>query len=243
MMTTRSRDIVRSCLYSPAVTVKIGKEEKAFVLSRELLCRQSAYFEKAFGASSSFKESKSRICVLSDIPVGIFRIFSAWVYGSGLCYIGENNGNAMKDDDFEMFAGQASEIRAFARLLHHRDLREKKDPSAPSNLTTTCAPLDPDRPTTWPWALLVNLYIFGDRFDTKQLRVDVIDWMMTKAEGSSEDLTFLTVTHAFDNTPASSPLRSFLVHHMAYNCVFDNRRNDIATLPIELLVRVLEINT
>lgn len=93
------------------MTVKIGKEEKAFVLSRELLCRQSAYFEKAFGASSSFKESKSRICVLSDIPVGIFRIFSAWVYGSGLCYIGENNGNAMKDDDFEMFAGQASEIR------------------------------------------------------------------------------------------------------------------------------------
>lgn len=122
-------------------------------------------------------------------------------------------------------------------------MRERKDPSAPSKLTTTCAPLDPDRPTTWPWALLVNLYIFGDRFDTKQLRVDVIDWMMTKAEGSSEDLTFLTVTHAFDNTPASSPLRSFLVHHMAYNCVFDNRRGDIATLPIEFLVRVLEINT
>jgi len=43
------------------VTVKIGKEEKAFVLSRELLCRQSAYFEKAFGASSSFKEKSINV--------------------------------------------------------------------------------------------------------------------------------------------------------------------------------------
>ena len=271
----RSRTPVREILYSPIVSVslKVGDNLETFQLHRDLLCRESLYFRKAF--NGSFRESEIKSSTLQDVRTDDFRIFAAWLYSGRLCFVPQTEGQEMSDEskgkdeaEDEKALSATIEIPLFAEWANSAATMSPVKPAAsdlngPLRLPVVVQPgidivttpqdqSDPikedeepernisDRPITWTWRMLVNLYILGDRLDVPQFRIDVIDIM---GERLFESLPFLPdVEHAFDNLPKSSPLLTFLIHAFAHYEIFAQEPEAYESLPPEFLVGIIRTN-
>lgn len=229
--------INRSILYSPAVVnIKVGEQAKLFVINRQLICKQSKFFEKAF-SGERFIEGQTGECTIKDVNVGIFRIFSAWLYGMCLTYVAEEG----QDDDMAELYTTSSSKKSADSSLSSDTLTTASESTEPdtSNFEATDIPTQPE---TWSWTVMVELYIFADRFDVRRLRADVID-LMAWAKGMPQ---YRTIRRAFDGVPKSSPLRAFLILESAYLTYFDvddNHQEPYADLPRDFLVGVMRVNS
>src|ERR1700743_293994 len=67
-----------SLVLCSVVTIKVGPEEKLFVVHQDLICHFSKYFNAAF--NGSFAEATSKEINLPDVEVQIFEIFVGWLY-------------------------------------------------------------------------------------------------------------------------------------------------------------------
>jgi hypothetical protein len=60
------------------VTLIVGKEKKAYILHKNLLCLYSDYFRAAF--NGQFKEATERKLELPDVETSLFDEFQVWLY-------------------------------------------------------------------------------------------------------------------------------------------------------------------
>jgi hypothetical protein len=60
------------------VTLIVGKEKKAYILHKNLLCLYSDYFRAAF--NGQFKETTERKLELPDVETSLFDEFQVWLY-------------------------------------------------------------------------------------------------------------------------------------------------------------------
>ena len=202
----------RKFLYSSSVTIGVGQPEVPFLVNRDLLCDRSEYFAKAF--SGSFVESKVDTLTIVDINPGIFRIFVAWLYGGKLQYIPEKDNGDMQSE----FPGS-------------KQIKEDGD------IWST----DPSAAKTWLWQTLIDLYIFGDRFNAPLFCRKVIDTLIDKGQEHRGYLpNHLEIKHAFAVTAKGSPIRLFLVDLFAYRGI-SLKKEETVTLPPEFMAAVLEI--
>lgn len=72
-------------------------------------------------------------------------------------------------------------------------------------------------PSSWPTHVLVELYIFADRLDINELRIDLIAALKDSVDTSSYSLYTPAYDYIDSNTTAKSPLRRFVVDQLAYD--------------------------
>ncbi|THZ56259.1 hypothetical protein D6C88_09277, partial [Aureobasidium pullulans] len=150
-------------LYSaPMTTILVGSEQERFVVHKALLCNKSKYFTKAL--TGSFEESKTGIVKLDDVSPVLFRIFVTWLYDNVIRYTAPDDSHNLEED--------LGSIKS----------------------CDTCSQNAPDRdgdvPSTWPYCALIELYLFGDRFDAQQFRVETIDALSYALDKQDNGMSF-----------------------------------------------------
>lgn len=113
--------------------------------------------------------------------------------------------------------------------------RKAKRPAEPK--------LNAESPKSWSWGILIDLYIFGDRFDVPKWRNAIINAAIDKILDDLVWQDLPAIKYAFENLPSGSPLLKLLVHQCAYNEVISVKDAFLVKMPPEYLVRVLEITT
>ncbi|THZ61392.1 hypothetical protein D6C86_04409 [Aureobasidium pullulans] len=200
-------------LYSaPMTTILVGSEQERFVVHKALLCNKSKYFTKAL--TGSFEESKTGIVKLDDVSPVLFRIFVTWLYDNVIRYTAPDDSHNLEED--------LGSIKS----------------------CDTCSQNAPDRdgdvPSTWPYCALIELYLFGDRFDAQQFRVETIDALSYALDKQDNGMSFEEHYYICKNTSARSPLRQFAIHRMAYTTIFKTEELEIwSELPSEYLAQVM----
>jgi hypothetical protein len=67
-----------SAALSGSIIVKVGSEEKKYLVHKALLSHHSGYFRGAL--SSSFKETDNGVIPLDDVDTEVFDVFVNWIY-------------------------------------------------------------------------------------------------------------------------------------------------------------------
>ncbi|TIA22659.1 hypothetical protein D6C80_01113 [Aureobasidium pullulans] len=94
------------------------------------------------------------------------------------------------------------------------------------------------RPETWPWRVLIGLYVLGDYLDAHVVRIAAVDAMILRHE-KSDLMTFDDIDFAFANTSPDSKLRELLVHITTYDLdIGSTAREDLIGMPNEFLVDI-----
>lgn len=154
-------------------SILVGLDKKKFVIHQALLCSKSQYFTKAL--TGSFEESHTGIVTLEDISPVVFRIFVTWLYNRKLVYtVSDERSNIRQDFDSLEFS--VSDLKRWQ--FDHED------------------------PLTWPSHVLVHLYIFADRLDVKELRIDILNALRDSEERSMYSLSVGTYRYISSNTTA-----------------------------------------
>jgi len=206
------------------VSIKAGEAGKEFRVHKNLICDQSPYFERAF--NGGFTEGQSGQVVLQDTQEYALRIVLTWLYTGRLEYVPAAEGSdlptALTLSDHERYA---------ARGATTTEEEEER-------LNEECAKQKNNDPKTWLWSILLDLYIFGDRYDMIRLRRTLIDIAIAKDAISSITPSNNTIRCAFANLASNSPMRQFLIDHCAFNRIIHDSDDD-RTLPTEFLCGML----
>ncbi|THY28524.1 hypothetical protein D6D01_03866 [Aureobasidium pullulans] len=92
-------------------------------------------------------------------------------------------------------------------------------------------------PETWPWRVLVSLYVLGDYLDAQVVRIAAVDVMILRHE-KSDVMTFDDIDFAYANTSPDSKLRELLVHITTYDFDIGSIARDLIGMPNGFLVDV-----
>ena len=98
---------------------------------------------------------------------------------------------------------------------------------------------DPDDPITWDWQSLFQVYVFGDKYDTKHFRKCIIEVIqlkvLQKMPRGYVNPAVSDFTYAFGVLPAASPLYKFLVDVLVYFIHPGDDVSESSALPPEVL--------
>ncbi|KAK4896653.1 hypothetical protein LTR27_005573 [Elasticomyces elasticus] len=169
-----------------------------YQVPRGLIRASSEYFDKAFG--DQFEEGQSGRIVLDEVQPWVFECFIGWLYTQKVFWEHQSVGKygdstraqPKADDDF---------------------LHPIEDPAL-----TEAALLDP---VNWKWYPLFTLYIFADMYETRRLRIAVMEAIQCKTfqrkpvEYPLASLRDCSVVLGM--LPDSSPLYKFLLDHATYD--------------------------
>lgn len=136
--------------------------------------------------TGSFEESKTGTVQLEDVSPILFKILVNWLYHSKVAYTISDDGSNIDQD--------------FAGFQHAEKQNE----------------LNADDASTWPKHVLVELYVLADRFDTKELRRNTIDALLTAIKQSKTSLERESYMFIGSNTTAESPLWKLAMDRLAY---------------------------
>ena len=240
------------------VTIKVGPEQTPFCMHKAIVCSQSTYFEKAF--NGRLEEATTGVITLADIDVDLFRIISAWLYTGMLQQ--EATGGPIGCQTFSTLEfGRQSEPTTPDRTLSVSNLAEQTESGSESSswsstdnstqteyrtIDQTSAALnlsdqtdsEYDKPETWEWEMLVDLYILADRLVIIKLRYALIDAMITKCSTSCP--APYIIRRVYDQTPTSSSLRDLVTDIWAYSSHIDFSGEDVQHLPTEFWVPLVK---
>ncbi|KAK5725002.1 hypothetical protein LTR17_013388 [Elasticomyces elasticus] len=204
-----------------------GRELIEYQVPCGLIRASSEYFDKAFG--DSFEEGKSGRIVLDQVQPWVFECFIGWLYTQKVFWEHQSVGKygdstraqPKVDDDF-----------------YHGD-----DAASPEE-----ALLDP---VNWDWYSLFTLYIFADMYETKRLRVAVMEEIQVKTfqlkPVAYQFASVLDCSMVFGKLPDSSPLYKFLLDHATFDTLpgsltevwkYDEFPQSVL---LELMVRALQL--
>ncbi|THW20321.1 hypothetical protein D6D24_02348 [Aureobasidium pullulans] len=207
----KSLDKIKLLCNTRMATIIVGSQKKKFGVHQALICDRSQYFNKAF--TGSFQEAETGIVELKDVSPVLFQIFVGWLYYDKLIYTVLDEGSSVAED-FE-------------------------------NLETSIE-IDLDGPDvvgqdpyTWPYHVIIELYMFADRFDVKALRIDTLDVFIESTLKNQRTIFSSSFEYIWTHTHASSPLRKFVVHDLAYHSVYEEGARWWLGLPKEMLIEVL----
>ncbi|KAF2788011.1 hypothetical protein K505DRAFT_421411 [Melanomma pulvis-pyrius CBS 109.77] len=202
------------------VELNVGENGTPFMVHKDLLCSQSEYFRRAF--NGRFQESEDGFTHVTDVSENTFKIFQQWLYGQvarGATSVktsferlmvtdnpmrngkdkneAGNNGNAGhsysvdSDDDNDDADGEQDE-----------QVEEKSEADKRYHELIDC---------------FLDLFIFADRYETRQLRNDIISAMRNYNSEIGYFPTLECVPKAFEHLPATSTFCQYLIRTYAWN--------------------------
>ena len=221
-------DVNNSELFAPTiVTIKVGNQD--FQIPRPLICSHSVYFEKAF--KGRFQEGKNGVVTLSDdADPEEFGVFVGWLYTQR---IGMQIDTKMSNTD--TFDPDNAES---ASLSTKTDVYEQDFEEINGNRVPVAE--NPVDPTTWNWARLFKLYIFGDAYDSRGFRNCVMEVIQIKAFQERPKFYIYPspsqLCIAFNGLPLSSRLYQSLLDMLTYLLVPYGTESDYENLPSAVIV-------
>ena len=96
-----------------------------------------------------------------------------------------------------------------------------------------------DRPETWAWQMLMDLYFLADRLTLHKLRNALIDAMIRRSQDDPPDSPQL-VQQIYEQTTSLSPLRALVLDAWAYDTLIAIEPYELRVLPKEFLGSLLE---
>lgn len=255
------------------VTIEVGAEKEHFVVHQSFLCAKSPYFDKALSGSfqeattrfirlPEFSPILFRIFVawlyhgsLSYLPtVGrtveedfkslIIPEGGAEPYVTDQCKMQGDPGEEESDSDDSIDDIRKSPPGHVVVNNTGNDTAPTSESveSTEDSVTKTTIPLEDD-PTTWPFHIIIQLYVLADYLQTRELKADSMNALIDAGEKQMcvEDLN--EIQYVYNKTPAGSPLRKYMVHHAAYWYPFENDGPTYEILPVEFLAAVMVTNS
>jgi hypothetical protein len=246
------------------VELFVGENETKFVVHKELLCAHSDYFQRAF--KGKFQESEDGFIRVTEVSEATFRIFQQWLYGQlirdaisvrktpyEIATMGldeDENGhngietendaaNAMDDDDDDDDDNSSEEeVEGEGEDEDEDEEMQDDEEDAENEVAIYYYQL---------MESIVELYVLADRYETRQLRNDVITALRgyNKETDCYPDLH--TVLKAYEKLPESSTLCQYIIKTNAlhWNPAKDSekeRREIYPLLPYDFTLNVMLIN-
>lgn len=140
-------------------------------------------------------------------------------------------------------------FRIFVSWLYDRRLQyARSDPlvSANDEFAMVVSPktnADEQQPETWPFFILVRLFLLGDRFDAWEFRTAAIDAMIQERRKTQKPPRQSVINHAFEHTTEGSPLRKLLIHMHAYHTKRCQSASRYYEMPVEFLAGMVVVMT
>ncbi|KAF2166413.1 hypothetical protein M409DRAFT_23053 [Zasmidium cellare ATCC 36951] len=204
-------------------------EEEQFQVPRGLICAYSAYFDSVF--RKQFVESDTGRSVVDDVRPWAFRVFIGWLYFQRISYIGDrtepktfraashtidlshdttlNENSSSFGTDLDWEHSNATETSAFApntSTSHHKEVTGPRHRPCLRDKCDICEMIDDQDPLTWNWQDLFELYVFGEKYDVRSFRMNVLEVMQKKrlARQAHAFPNPTALRYLFDNIPAGS---------------------------------------
>ncbi|THX84082.1 hypothetical protein D6D04_02635 [Aureobasidium pullulans] len=207
----KSLDKIKLLCNTRMATIIVGSQKKKFGVHQALICDRSQYFNKAF--TGSFQEAETGIVELKDVSPVLFQIFVGWLYYDKLIYTVLDEGSSVAED--------------FENLETSIEI----DLDGPDVVGQD--------PSTWPYHVIIELYMFADRFDIEALRIDTLDVFIDSTLANQRIMLISNAVYIWAHTHVSSPLSKFLVHELAYQSAYEKGATWWHWLPKEMLIEVL----
>ena len=162
------------CKIKYAVRGAADLPPEMFVVPRQLICSKSSYFQSLF--EGSFQESHSGRARLYDVRPWVFRVFIAWLYHQAIYYVPE------RTEPPKFFQTELSDT---PMLSSPNEYSHTSDDDAWTNETDEGEQADICEsnlkdPVTWPYFWLFELYVFADKYPSREFRNDILDIIRTK---------------------------------------------------------------
>lgn len=178
---------------SVMVTIKVmeGETEQTFQVPQELLCTKSAYFAGAY--AKGFKEADTREIELKDAQGWVVRVLISWLY-TGRVFLQHEDAPARtakrKFEDVEEAVQDGRRVSAFPGRVSAIEeglavqavpaptpqvIKDRHQGHMPRITTERSDIVRVANPVSWPWAWLIELYAFTDQYDTRELRMLVLE--------------------------------------------------------------------
>jgi hypothetical protein len=237
------------------VELFVGENETKFVVHKDLLCAHSDYFQRAF--KGKFQESEDGFTRVTDVSEVTFRIFQQWLYGQLI-----RDAVSIKKTPYEIATMGSDEDenaddgkRTENDATNAMDDDEDDDEDASSEEVVEGEDEDEDEDEEMEVAVyyyqlmesIVDIYVFADRYETRQLRNDVITALRgyNKETDCYPDLH--TVLKAYEKLPDSSTLCQYIIKTNAlhWNPAKDSekeRKEIYPLLPYDFTLNVMLIN-
>ncbi|GAB7340370.1 hypothetical protein MBLNU457_6815t1 [Dothideomycetes sp. NU457] len=210
-------DILQRMVHSDMVTLKVGPQKKVFRVHKNLIIAQSEYFKKAF-TGPAWEESHTQVIDLDDAIAILVNVVVAWLYTGRVHYITE-----------------------------HVSDQEAVNLTATAELSPSGQPLkipEFENPDRWDLSLLVELYIFADRYFFCELKKDllrhIVDNLHNKRWIPEVEEEAKLLGYIWTSLPRGSGLKTLILDVWAFNFDWEMDENIAALLPRELLTGLLK---
>jgi hypothetical protein len=251
------------------VTIEVGPEKEHFVVHQSFLCAKSPYFDKALSGSFQEAITRSvRLPEVSPVLFRIFVAWLYYGNLSYLPPIGKTARKDFDSLEIteeiveqslipqrqvqdsvsnEVCDSDDSDDEGTETLPDPVVNIESVDSTAstpgtvgsPASASTDEVDCLEDDPTTWPFDVLVQLYLLADYLQSRELRAVSLDTLNKATVKQNSIIPLIVVRYTYKNTSAGSLLRKYLVHHTAYRHPFDEDVSSYVNLPVEFLAAVM----
>ncbi|KAK4549666.1 hypothetical protein LTR36_004967 [Oleoguttula mirabilis] len=171
---------------------------------------------------------------LPDVPHWVFEVYIGWLYTQRLVLAPTlESGHASAS----LRQGSVSVIED--QSVFDDTFTTPRDGNGNPAMDVQCSAPDKKDASTWPWQQLVELYIFGDQYDTRTFRTSVIEAIQVKAfqtqphKYSAPDLHSMKLV--FTGLPPESPLYRLFFELLTWDRRPMQDAAAYATLPAEVL--------
>lgn len=208
--------------FSDLVHVKVGPQEQSFFLHYDLLVQSSGYFTLAL--KSCWIEGQTKTVKLEDDDVEAFKIFTNWLYFrriEGSQKINLARHGLQGEDAERMFdhdptdSSNAGPKCLECQVVDHEeaqgggDMNKATDAGSRDTLELQNSYQSLRMTVTWDYQL-VMAYILGDKLQLNDFQNAVINAMEECTRHRHELIGLRAAALAYNNTPASSPLRRYI---------------------------------
>ncbi|CAD0090540.1 unnamed protein product [Aureobasidium mustum] len=253
------------------VTIEVGAIKEHFVVHQSLLCAKSQYFNKALSGSFKEATTRFvQLPDVSPILFRIFVAWiyhDKLIYSPPDKTTIDEDFKSLKitEEDLEQDPILRSEPQNHSSNKEPATSRDSSDdmterssvvaeleasgpdvlsnPGPPKTSSASDSALYKEAdPNSWSCDVLIKLYIFADRFDVRSLRADSLDALMHAIDRDASKFGLRDIRYIYMNTSANSPLRRFVVHHIAYHHAFSESASSWENYPAEFLAALVVIN-
>lgn len=201
------------------VLIKVGSQQECFNVHKDILCGRSGYFRNAFWGG--FREMDEGCTSLPSTSPTVFKLFLDWLYWNKLP-------QPTRSEDVKDFDSASESILFF----------EDDETAAGDEMEDAAL-------TEFATEQLVELYLFADLYQIKQLRVRSLRVLMDNlASTEGMLLRYYLVRRAYENLPENSPMLDWLAYLQAKNYTSEadasaEERRHRATVPADFFIRVM----